>query len=91
MSSDPLNKWTQLSQSIKRWGTELGFQQVGITHVNLQKHKTALQNWLDKGYHGDMSYMAQNIEKRCAPAELVPGTIRVVSVRLDYLPQNAQL
>ena len=90
MSSDPLNKWTQLSQSIKRWGTELGFQQVGITHVNLQKHKTALQNWLDKGYHGDMSYMAQNIEKRCAPAELVPGTIRVVSVRLDYLPQNAQ-
>ena len=90
MSLDPPNHWVTLKQHIKRWGAELGFQQVGIANIDLKKHKVALQNWLDKGYHGEMAFMSQNQEKRIAPDKLHLGTLRVITVRLDYLPENAQ-
>lgn len=90
MSSELHNKWNKLTQDIKRWGTELGFQQVGIANIDLEKHKIALQSWLDNGFHGEMGFMSQNIDKRLNPAELHPATLRVISVRLNYLPDDAQ-
>lgn len=90
MSSQLQDKWNKLTQDIKQWGTDLGFQQVGVAHINLEKHKIALQNWLDNGFHGEMGFMSQNVDKRLDPAKLLPGTLRVISVRLDYLPDDAQ-
>ncbi|MEK1938815.1 MAG: tRNA epoxyqueuosine(34) reductase QueG [Pseudomonas sp.] len=76
----------QLAQSIKDWGRELGFQQVGIAGPELGEHEAHLQRWLDAGYHGEMEYMGAHGSKRSHPDELVPGTLRVVSLRMDYLP-----
>ncbi len=76
----------QLAQSIKDWGRELGFQQVGIAGLDLGEHEAHLQRWLDAGYHGEMDYMGAHGSKRSHPDELVPGTLRVVSLRMDYLP-----
>ncbi|MFI8381625.1 tRNA epoxyqueuosine(34) reductase QueG [Pseudomonas sp. NPDC079086] len=80
-----------LAQSIKDWGRELGFQQVGITDVQLGEHEAHLQRWLDAGYQGEMDYMAAHGSKRSHPDELVPGTLRVVSLRMDYLPGDTQM
>jgi epoxyqueuosine reductase len=79
----------QLSADIKRWGLALGFNQVGITDTNLQTAEIEHQAWVAKGFHGEMNYMAKHGVKRTRPAELVPNTMRVISVRLDYLPPNA--
>ena len=73
-----------LAQDIKAWGAELGFQQVGIAGISLDQDAGHLHDWLAKGQHGRMEYMARHGDKRSRPAELVPGTVRVVSVRLDY-------
>lgn len=80
----------QLAQNIKAWGKTLGFQQVGICDVDLSKHESHLQQWLDKGYSGEMHYMAEHGMKRARPAELQPGALRAISVRMDYLPPDAQ-
>ncbi len=85
MSTSALNL-TTLAQSIKDWGRELGFQQVGIAGLELGEHEAHLQRWLDAGYHGEMDYMGAHGSKRSHPEELVPGTLRVVSLRMDYLP-----
>ncbi|WXL25208.1 tRNA epoxyqueuosine(34) reductase QueG [Ectopseudomonas mendocina] len=90
MNTPVLNLET-LAQSIKDWGRELGFQQVGISGVDLGEHEAHLQRWLDAGYHGEMDYMAAHGNKRSRPAELVPGTLRVVSLRMDYLPGDTQM
>jgi epoxyqueuosine reductase len=79
----------ELSASIKQWGLELGFNQIGITDTNLQSAESEHQAWVEKGFHGEMDYMAKHGTKRTRPAELVPNTLRVISVRLDYLPPNA--
>ncbi|MPS32878.1 tRNA epoxyqueuosine(34) reductase QueG [Salinivibrio sp. VYel9] len=79
----------QLAQRIKQWGQALGFQQVGITDVDLKQHEAQLQRWLDNGYHGEMAWMARHGMMRARPDELVPGTVRVISVRMNYLPPNA--
>jgi epoxyqueuosine reductase len=76
----------QLAQSIKRWGAELGFADVGIADVELAHAEPGLQAWLAEGRHGEMDYMASHGMKRARPAELVPGTVRVISARMDYLP-----
>ncbi|SNS32282.1 tRNA epoxyqueuosine(34) reductase QueG [Pseudomonas segetis] len=81
----------QLAQSIKDWGRELGFQQVGISGLDLGEHETHLQRWLDAGYHGEMDYMAAHGSKRSHPEQLVPGTLRVISLRMDYLPGDTQM
>lgn len=77
-----------LAQHIKRWGLELGFDAVGISDVDLSAAEAGLQAWLDAGYHGAMDYMEKHGTKRARPAELVPGTLRVISVRLPYLPSS---
>ncbi|EGQ8233324.1 tRNA epoxyqueuosine(34) reductase QueG [Vibrio parahaemolyticus] len=82
--------YEQLAQQIKVWGKELGFQKVGICDVDLSEHEAALQKWLDAGYHGSMDWMARHGMMRARPNELLPGTVRVISVRMDYLPPEAQ-
>ncbi|MDX1304509.1 tRNA epoxyqueuosine(34) reductase QueG [Photobacterium sp.] len=81
--------YTALTQKIKQWGKELGFQQVGICDIDLKQHEAQLQRWLDAGYHGDMDWMARHGMMRARPAELLPGTVRVISVRMNYLPPDA--
>ena len=78
-----------LADDIKHWGTALGFNQIGITDTALGDAEKNHQAWLEKGFHGDMDYMAKHGTKRTRPHELVPNTLRVISVRLDYLPPNA--
>ncbi len=80
----------KLANNIKSWGQELGFQQVGISDVDLSKYEQAMIDWLDAGYHGDMDWMARHGTMRSRPNELLPGTVRVISVRIDYLPPEAQ-
>jgi epoxyqueuosine reductase len=80
---------TELAQHIRQWGRELGFAAVGIADVDLSAAEAGLQAWLAKGFHGEMDYMAAHGVKRSRPAELVPGTVRIISARLDYLPPAA--
>ncbi|CAI8720372.1 tRNA epoxyqueuosine(34) reductase QueG [Pseudomonas sp. fls2-241-R2A-110] len=80
-----------LAQSIKDWGRELGFQQVGISGLDLAEHEQHLERWLAAGYHGEMEYMGAHGSKRSHPGELVPGTLRVVSLRMDYLPGDTEM
>ena len=79
----------ELATVIKTWGLELGFQQVGITGIDLREHEARLVDWLAAGFHGSMDYMARHGVKRSRPAELIPGTVRVITARLDYLPPAA--
>ncbi|WP_070963226.1 tRNA epoxyqueuosine(34) reductase QueG [Vibrio sonorensis] len=78
-----------LADKIKIWAKELGFQKAGICDVDLKEHEASLQKWLDAGYHGDMDWMARHGMMRARPDELLPGTVRVISVRMDYLPPEA--
>ena len=75
-----------LARRIKAWGTELGFQKVGIADADLSAAEPRLLEWLAQGWHGDMEYMARHGALRARPAELVPGTLRVIACRMDYLP-----
>lgn len=77
----------RLAQLIKQWGRELGFQQLGVTDVDLTAAEPRLLDWLRHGRHGDMHYMATHGVRRSRPAELVPGTVRVISARMDYSPR----
>jgi epoxyqueuosine reductase len=90
MSSLNTSELLSLAKNIKTWGKALGFQQVGICDVDLEQHESHLQSWLEKGYAGEMNYMAEHGMKRARPAELMTGTMRVISVRMDYLPPNAK-
>ena len=76
-----------LALQIKQWGQELGFQQVGITDTDLSATEVHLQNWLANNFHGEMDYMQRHGVKRSRPALLHEGTVRVISVRMDYLPE----
>ncbi len=78
----------ELALRIKRWGRELGFADVRIADVDLSHAEAGLLAWLDAGNHGEMDYMASHGLKRARPAELVPGTVRAISVRMDYLPAS---
>ncbi|PIL40500.1 tRNA epoxyqueuosine(34) reductase QueG [Massilia psychrophila] len=75
-----------LARAIKQWGVELGFADLRITDIDLAHAEPGLQAWLDAGHHGEMDYMASHGMKRARPGELVPGTVRVISARMDYLP-----
>ena len=87
---NPNLDYPALARHIKRWGMELGFQQVGITHTRLDEDEAWLLQWLQAGYHGEMDYMQRHGTRRSRPGELVPGTVRVISVRLDYWPGGTQ-
>jgi epoxyqueuosine reductase len=74
----------QLATDIKRWSRELGFAATGIAGIELGEDEAQLRDWLAQGQHGEMEYMARHGDKRSRPGELLPGTLRVVSVRMDY-------
>jgi len=78
-----------LARAIKAWGRELGFQAVGIADTDLGSAEAGLAEWLAAGFHGEMDYMARHGLKRARPAELRPGTLRVISVRMNYQPRAA--
>jgi epoxyqueuosine reductase len=71
---------------IQAWARELGFSQIGVAGVDLSSSEAGLSAWLARGFHGDMAYMAAHGLKRARPAELVPGTVSVITARMDYLP-----
>jgi len=81
--------WPRLAAAIAEWGRELGFQEIGITDTELGEAEEHLQRWLAAGRHGDMAYMARHGTARSRPAELVPGTLRVISARMNYWPGGA--
>jgi epoxyqueuosine reductase len=76
---------TLLAQRIKAWGVELGFQAVGIADADLSAAEPRLLEWLAQGWHGEMEYMARHGALRARPADLHPGTLRVIACRMDYL------
>src|SRR5258706_13829243 len=80
---------TVLAGDIRRWGAELGFQKIGISDIDLSRAEPRLVEWLRAGFHGDMDYMAKHGLKRSRPAELIPGTVRVIAARMNYLPPDA--
>jgi len=88
-AADTRIDYQALVAQIKRWGLELGFQQIGISNTALDEHETHLLNWLGQGRHGEMDYMQRHGIRRSRPAELLPGTLRVISARMDYWPPEA--
>ena len=84
--STPTPDLENLSRAIKAWGRELGFADVRIADVDLAHAEEGLTAWLAAGHHGEMDYMASHGMKRARPAELVPGTVRAIVARMDYLP-----
>jgi epoxyqueuosine reductase len=78
----------RLLEQLRQWADGLGFSQIGVADVDLSSAEPGLQRWLDNGFHGSMDYMALHGLKRARPAELVPGTVRVVTARMDYLPRD---
>ena len=91
VQQDPANSLdlTTLAADIKRWGRELGFQQVGITDTDLGEHPAHLAKWLDEGYQANMEWLRE--PKRVAPEALIPGTQRIISLRMDYLPAEPRI
>ena len=77
---------SQLVSFIQQWARELGFSQIGISGVDLSASEPGLLQWLAHGFHGEMHYMESHGLKRARPAELVPGTVSVITARMDYLP-----
>jgi epoxyqueuosine reductase len=75
-------------QRLRGWARALGFSQIGVCGVDLADAEPGLQSWLSNGWHGSMDYMARHGLKRARPAELVPGTLSVISARMDYLPRD---
>ncbi len=82
--------WPALAAQIVAWGRELGFDAVGIAGTDLSAEEARLLSWLDAGRHGEMDYMARHGVTRARPAELVPGTVRVISARMNYWPASAR-
>ena len=89
-STSITNDLTRLADDIKRWGRELGFADIGITDTDLSHAEEHHQKWVEKGFHGEMDYMAKHGTKRTRPAELIPNTARVITARLDYLPPKSK-
>ncbi len=78
---------SSLVPAIGRWARELGFSQIGVSGIDLSSAEPGLLDWLSRGFHGEMAYMAAHGLKRARPAELVPGTVSVLTARMDYLPR----
>lgn len=86
---DTAPDWHALAERIRTWGGELGFTRVGISDTDLGDAEPDLQQWLAEGRHGRMGWMAAHGRKRTRPAELLPGTIRVISVTMNYWPADS--
>ena len=78
-----------LVKQIKQWALELGFNAVGISDTQMNKQEARLLRWLNDGMHGEMQYMQAHGTKRSRPQELVPGTLSIISVRMNYLPADS--
>jgi epoxyqueuosine reductase len=78
---------TAVLARLKEWGGTLGFSQIGVSGIDLASAEPRFAAWLHNGFHGEMDYLAAHGSKRARPAELVPGTVSVVTARLDYLPR----
>jgi len=89
MNTSSRQEMISLAMQIKQWGQELGFQQVGISDTDLSEAEGHLHDWLNKNFHGEMDYMQRHGPKRSHPTLLQEGTISVISVRMDYLPESA--
>ena len=85
-----MDSYAQLAERIRTWGRELGFQQIGIADVAIPEDEARLLRWLELGRHGEMEYMQRHGRRRARPDELIPGTVRVIAARMDYLPPNTQ-
>lgn len=88
MTTHPL--YNTLADQIECWAKELGFQQVGICNADISSEHERVQQWIDDGYHGDMSWMVEHGDKRTHPEKLIPGTTRIISVRMNYLPPQTE-
>jgi len=86
----PERDFAALAARIARWGRELGFDAIGVSDADLAAEEVQLMNWLALGRHGEMDYMARHGTNRSRPAALVPGTLRVVTARLNYWPAHAE-
>ena len=81
---------SNLCTNIQHWAKELGFQQIGISDADISSEAERLQQWLGKGYHGSMQWLEDRKQMRLNPERLHPGTRRIISVRMDYLPEGSQ-
>jgi len=79
-----------IEERVKRWGRELGFDAIAITGTDLAREEARLLEWLGRGWHGEMDYMARHGVRRARPAELVPGTVSIITARLNYAPPEAR-
>ncbi|MCM2678459.1 tRNA epoxyqueuosine(34) reductase QueG [Echinimonas agarilytica] len=90
MSTPSETDLIKLANNIRQWAKELGLNDVGISDIDLSENREAIETWLENGYHGTMSFLERNGELRLDPSLLHPGTVRVISVRMDYLPEHAR-
>ena len=79
-----------IEERVKRWGREIGFDEIAIAGTDLAVEEARLLEWLGRGWHGEMDYMARHGARRARPAELVPGTLSVITARLNYMPGDAK-
>jgi epoxyqueuosine reductase len=80
----------RIEERVKQWGREIGFDAVAIAGIDLAAEEARLLEWLGRGWHGEMDYMARHGARRARPAELVPGTASIITVRLNYMPERAR-
>lgn len=85
-----INAGTELFGQIQEWARELGFSQIGVAGVDLSDAEERLIQWLAKGFHGEMDFMEKHGLMRARPAQLVPGTVCILTARMDYLPSATQ-
>ncbi|HEY2634198.1 MAG TPA: QueG-associated DUF1730 domain-containing protein, partial [Steroidobacteraceae bacterium] len=78
-----------LLADMRRWSQELGFARLGVAQIELAGDEAHFLDWLRAGFHGEMAYMSRHGVKRSRPAELLPGTVSCISVRMDYWPEDA--
>lgn len=87
MSSTNFQK---LKENVRCWAAELGFQETGVTDLDLSEHAPHVRAWLEQGFQGEMGYLCRNLDKRFDPELLHPGTIRIISARMDYLKTDTR-
>lgn len=82
-------QFAALSRRIGQWAQELGFQRMGVSAIDLGQAEVRLLDWIARGFHGEMTWFERHGARRARPAELVPGTVRIISLRMNYLPESA--
>ena len=80
----------ELKKKIKAWSSELGFEGMGVSNINIEEDADHLNKWLEKKRHGSMAYMKKHGEKRSRPDLLLPGTIRVISLKIHYYSRDKE-